>query len=299
MKNFILLIATGLLINFGYSQEYHKLIQSNKFWDEFSTILPEICYTSGVRHFFTNQDTIINGLTYKVCKAQQIMQVNPGPFCPPFVIDTMASTCAFMREDTVLKKVYINSAATGGMDELIYDFTLNKGDTLHSDYLGNGQPIVIDTVEDLTLNNGETRRTFKIISALFSSYTEGIGGSFGLFAQIPIGGCECNGGIFCIKQNGINLLGSYCDYPYVGIAELKTMEIHVYPNPVKNELNVLIQKQLLGSVFILINSVGKTCLTLTLNSVNNKIPVFEIIPGAYCYRVYSKKSELNGKLIIY
>ncbi len=217
------LSAILLLLVAGYSraQQYHPLIETGKTWDEYYSILPVLCYSWGDRVFFTDQDTVIDGLTYRKCMSQQLIQVNPGPFCPPFNVDSTRYLVAFLREDTLARRVYINNAETGGNDQLLYDFSLNAGDTLHSDYLGYGETIVIQAVDSETLNNGETRKRLVINPLLNSYYTEGIGGSYGLFKQIPVSFCECAGGYFCIKQNGTSLMGSggNCDFPYLGQQE--------------------------------------------------------------------------------
>jgi len=294
----MLTLVFGMLTSIAFSQGYHKLIRTNTYWDEYTIILPEICYSYANRVFFTNQDTVINGLTYKISKTQQILQVNPGPFCPPFIIDTVAYTGALLREDTMAKRVYINSVETGGTDELLYDFSLHQGDTLKSNYLGGGDIIIIDTVEDLLLNNGETRKTFLVKSNLYVSYTEGIGSSFGLYAPIPIIFCECNGGYFCVQESSVSLLGYQCDYPYVGHDEIKDSQVSLYPNPANDVINVFIPQALVDAEFILISLQGEQVFLHYLSSMTNSISISDVIPGVYFYQIKSDRLIQTGKLTI-
>jgi len=302
MKRYILLFIICLIFNCTQAQLYHKVIETNKVWDEYSTSLPELCYTSGVRHYFRDQDTIINGLTYQVCMVQQIIQVNPGPFCPPFEVSSNEYIAVFMREDTIAKRVYINSNETGGADELLYDFSLIPGDTLHSTYLGwYGETIIIAAVEDLILDNGEIRKNFIINPTLNSSYIEGIGGSYGLFAQVPVSFCECAGGYFCVKQDGVNLLGSgnLCNLPYVGKEEITPQQSMIFPNPVTKNLNIKIPKSLVGSRLEVNNLTGMKCLDQILGNETNSFDFSNYNPGIYFYQITSNNTMEQGRFIKY
>jgi hypothetical protein len=298
MKTIIFTLATGMLSSIAFSQDYHKLIRTDTYWDSYYTVLPQICYSGAKRDFFINRDTIINGLTYKISRSQEIQPVNPGPFCPPFVIDTAAFTGAFLREDTLSKRVYINSALTNGTDVLLYDFSLHTGDTLQSSYLGMGESVVIDTVMDVLLNNGETRKTFFIRSVLYSSYTEGIGCSLGLYAQVPVSFCECTGGYFCVQENTVSLLGDQCNYPYLGQGEMTGSPVAVYPNPARDVVNVFVPPDLAGSEFVLLSLMGEQVQRNRLSSLSNSVSVSNATPGTYFYQVKSERVIHSGKLTI-
>jgi hypothetical protein len=299
MKRSIISIVFFVAFVCSNAQQYHPLIKTNTTWDQYYNILPVFCYTYGERVFFEDHDTVINGLTYKVCMSQQIIQINPGPYCPPFEIDSMSFIVAFLREDTIARRVFINSSQTGGLDELLYDFSLNVGDTLHSTYLGNGETIVIEAVEEMILNNGEIRKQFVVNSQLNSSYTEGIGNSFGLFTQIPVSFCECAGGYFCIKQDGTSILGlgGYCDFQYVGVRNFEWLDFEISPNPVIDKFKIKIPTELLGSSFELYNLLGHEYLRKTLNNSITEFDISNLQPGLYLYSFGSEPNLIQGKLM--
>jgi len=305
MKKIIFTLFLGMMANFAFPQSYHKLIRENTYWDEYMVVMPEIwCYTSAKRIFFTNQDTLINGLTYKISKEQIISPLNPGPFCPPLVIDTASNlTYQFLREDTVEKKVYIYTPAYGGTgsDQLFYDFSLLPGDTLQSSYTGMGALLVLDSIVTIVLNNGETRKEFSFTPNYPSAfnYIEGIGGSFGLFDPIPVGFAEWYGGYFCVKENSVNLYGEQCDYGYVGQNEMKTEPVSVFPNPANNFITVVMPRDYEGSDFILFNLRGVQVFRHRLNSGSGTFSVSGLVPGIYNYQIKSNQSIHNGKLAIY
>ncbi|MEI7982421.1 MAG: T9SS type A sorting domain-containing protein [Bacteroidota bacterium] len=303
MKKIILTLAIGMLSSFAFPQSYHKLIRTNTHWDNYYTNVPEWCYTGARRIFFTNQDTLINGFTYKISKLNPIKQVNPGLFCPPFIVDTLEYfTDQFLREDTVARKVYIYSPSggPGGSDQLFYDFSLLPGDTLQSPYTGNGAPLILDSIITIVLNNGETRKEFSFSHNDPSTfnYIEGIGGSFGLLNQIPIGFTESLGGYFCVKENSANLWGDQCDYGYVGQNEVKNEVVSVYPNPANEIVYVSIPPAMVGSQFILVNLHGEEVFSCNLKSTSNSVAILNVISGVYFYQIKSNQLIHTGKLTI-
>jgi hypothetical protein len=193
-KNYIkllILMALGIC-QVGFSpvlikaQNYHKLIRTNTYWDNYYTSLN--CYTFIHRIYFTGNDTVIGGHTYNQSRQYYFESIyQPGPLCPPFIIDNVSySTSIYIREDTVAKKVFIYDNSFTQPDQLLYDFTLENGDTLHSLYNGNDS-FVVSSIENVTLLDGEIRRMFIFNNNDFEYYIESLGGSQGLFNVSIIG----------------------------------------------------------------------------------------------------------------
>jgi hypothetical protein len=217
------------------------------------------------------------------------------------VIDTTAfNTYQFLREDTIAEKVYIYTPGyPGGTDQLLYDFSLVPGDTLKSAYTGNGLYLILDTIFNILLNNGETRKEFYFGSYPYGIYyIEGIGGCMGLFQPI-MPGIESYGGYFCVKENSVILLGDHCDYGYVGQNEMRNEMVSVYPNPANSLINVVVPLNDEGSDFKLLNLQGEQVFLHSLTSGSNTFSIAGIIPGVYLYQVRSDKVIHNGKLTIY
>jgi hypothetical protein len=205
MKKIVLILVIGMLSVLAFPQSYHKLIRTNTWWDGYLHD-PVLCYSSINRIYFTGQDTIIDGVTYKISREFPFAaKVTPGPLCTPFVIDTPSSpTGRFIREDTVAKKVFIYDDLNSPHDQLLYDFSLQVGDTLHSLYNGGGT-LYVTAINNVTLNNSEIRQEFIFNnSGGLENYIESIGGSQGIFD--PIQYIPGNyGGYFCVSENDINL----------------------------------------------------------------------------------------------
>jgi hypothetical protein len=217
-----------LLISCFYGQDYHKLIRSECDWDIHHALGSEICMLSGGGRYFFDGDSSISGINYRVVKVHPIINIVPGPYCPPFAIDTTIVFDAYlMREDTLSRKVFIYDYSNN-TEDLLYDFTLQAGDTLNSMFAGQGTYIVIDSVGFTKLLNGDTMRIWYLNSEEF--YIESIGGSQGLcfplvqgigFWNIPL----------CITDNDEHLWGNEC-FGLVGIEEHNLgMQLTNYPNP--------------------------------------------------------------------
>jgi hypothetical protein len=241
--NFYMKFLIVMLLNITFqmeinSQNYHPLIRSNTYWDVMigHEWLP-CMFFSGERCFFEG-DTILDGLHYNIVRANPILSFGAGGFCPPYEVDGDSSyITAFMREDTIAKKVFIYEEWCG--DALLYDFSLDVNDTLLTVF---SSPLVVDSIRYVNLLNGEERKIFYFSGCNWMDlyYIEGIGGSTGLCYPLSImidyyivAGCvvENNNPLLNLGQKW----GIDC-YPYVGINELsKKHGVIVYPNPVSGQ----------------------------------------------------------------
>jgi hypothetical protein len=281
-----------------YSQPYHKLIRINTYWDICNIVEPAFCYTSANRIYFTGQDTIPDTTLYQISAQFPFQQINPGPFCPPFqILNSSYDTYYYMREDTLARKVYCSYG--GPYNELlIYDFSLNVGDTLQSPYYSQwSYPLICTSIENITLQNGEVRKKFNFPYNDF--YIESIGGRNGLFEPIGLGG-EIFSGIFCVSENNIPLYGNYCNSYFVGTNDPKNNEeISIFPNPVHDCINIRLNTQLSECMFSLLNLQGQLILKRYLDKQVNAISVSNVMPGVYYYQIRNDKVIKIGKICIF
>ena len=301
MKKYLFIISFMILGMNTHPQDYHKLIRTGTYWDNYFVVLPEMCYTSISRYCFTGGDTVLGGVTYKQHKCYPFEAVNPGPLCPPFVIDTTPVACeSFFREDTVARKVYIYCPGCITEDQLFYDFSLAIGDTLKSDMQTlYGEPLVLTSIDTVTLLNGEKRKRFGFVhSADNVNYIESIGGSQGL--EVPlVSGAESYGGYLCVKQDGIPLWGNNCGFYFIGTGNKENDLFKVYPNPVHDFLSLHLPRANSDAVFTLSDPTGKVIARSGLDQSDNLISVSQIAPGLYIYQVRSDQIDKQGKIIIF
>jgi hypothetical protein len=302
MKKFFFIICVMIIATGLQSQDYHKLIRTGTYWDQYTVVLPEMCYTTITRFSFADSDTILGGVAYRKNICYHFQAVNPGPLCPPFEIDDVPFTSySFLREDTINRKVYIYCQGCFPVkDQLFYDFSLSVGDTLKSVVQTlYGEPLVLTSLDEVLLSNGETRKRFGFGNSPENlNYIEGIGGAQGLDAAV-VPGIESYGGFFCITQNGINLWGNICNNYFVGLQEKKSEAIELYPNPAHDKLTIHLDGTNPDAELIISNLEGKEIIRTKLNRADNTISLSQVAPGVYIYQVTSGKVFRKDKIIIY
>lgn len=304
MKKYFFLIWIAIMAINANSQNYHKLIRTNTYWDVYS--LGWYDYNAIDKIFFTGNDTIIEGNIYQLSRQYPYEPVNPGYLIPPFFIDTNSiRTNEFLKEDTVMKKVYIYDPYLTSTDQLLYDFSLSIGDTLKSDYNKGkfGDYLVLTSIDSVTLLNGEIRKRFIFNpnSSDYGYYIEGIGGDQGLFSPI-VPAFEQNEqlGYFCISQDGINLWGDQCNWYFVGINNLREDKmVTIFPNPAHDNFHVNLSHKVPVADFIITDLLGTELIHENLTHPDNVISISELLPGIYIYRIKSGQFTKQDKIIIF
>ncbi len=169
-------------------KKYFSFPDSNATWCEIDTWIDDdpcdpdkyLQYTD-YYDFYSNGDTVVN--TKKYIKIHWSAGVLAG-VCGGSSWYSQDSLYALIRDDTVAKKVYASFAPNFIRDTLLYDFSLNVGDTLPAGYLnyypGNAYVYAIDSILI-----GSNYRKYYFIADTFGniidSIIEGIGNRLGLF----------------------------------------------------------------------------------------------------------------------
>lgn len=252
---------------------------------------------SAGRSKFIEGDTLMDGHYYRFQYGYSMLG-EPGPggnICPPFIVDTVPHKFAIIREDTLERKVYIYDENSTPHDQLLYDFSLEIGDTLFSSYLGLGALLVLDTIENVMLLNGEIRKkfTFDCNNQGECFYVEGIGGCYGLLNPIVMG-LGFGWDLFCVKENDDPLWSYECDYYFVGIEDYCSLMIRISPNPVTSILTVSVTPRSGQISILLIDLVGrlKSVSHFTPNQDKALINVSTMKPGIYLLKI------ADGEMVI-
>ncbi|MFN2424641.1 MAG: hypothetical protein ABR572_12790, partial [Cryomorphaceae bacterium] len=230
----IILFLTAAL---SKGQDYHPLLENDKVWLEASFVGANICIFDQVYQLRVGGDTLINGESYRKIMRRNFVPEGGDPYCPPFVAQPSENAIseAFIRENVAEKKVYLWVTEDGTQYEeiLIYDFNLEAGDTIPtSSYLTDSQIYTVTSVDEVTLQNGESRKRISFSNGgEESSYTEGLGSDKGLY-QPFFDGIGFWNESYCIQQNGNNLFGDQDQCALVlNASEIIKGESKLYPNP--------------------------------------------------------------------
>jgi hypothetical protein len=201
-------------------------------WVDFST-----CFAVDAAYqFYYDGDTVINLSTYhKIFKSGAII--------------TMCYNGSFgyqgaLREDTLTRKIYLVLPGTNN-DSLLYDFSLNPGDTLHSLLLSTifscspasyPDTVIVTYIDSVQVGSSYRKRwnfSGKHLCT-FSSIIEGIGSLTGLIEDL--GAFEAGGNLICFKSDSLNYVCGFsqigCNFVTDAIQDIVIEEfLNISPNP--------------------------------------------------------------------
>lgn len=187
-----------------YSQTsiYHPFPDSNAVWNEqydFFDFYPSPISIDNYS-ITIDGDTMINGILYhKLITPFVQHQYIPPHFNGPQILTGYKGA---LRQDTTARKVYY-VARYDSLETLLYDFSLNVGDTILDQTFCAVTVYSIDSV----LIGSDYRKRWNIYGSIQGplEFIEGIGSSFGL-----LGSWRCDGDGFreyltCFQQNSVTL----------------------------------------------------------------------------------------------
>jgi len=85
-------------------------------------------------------------------------------------------------------------------------------------------------------------------------------------------------------------------YELLGLNEVEKTNFKLYPNPVKEELNINFLKDTNGLMTIY-NILGEVVLTKNISGVNNQIKVSNLQSGVYLVKITSENSSVTKKIV--
>lgn len=300
MKKLYFLIVSFLLINFSNAQTYHEFPDSNTIWNIYIHNVWTSYNEESTRYAFFEDTAIIDNNVYSILYELEddttLNIINATPF-------------AYFREDSS-KKVFCRFDTT---DILLYDFSLNVGDTVCTDasfyggYMGPYlQCRVLDSIDSININ-GEYRKRFFLNGGMQGNvWIEGIGAidGEGLFAPIAdICTCGFEYYLACVKENDTVIYinnpmcsSCFCSLYANGAADRKDIsnnleKISIYPNPTTS--TITIQAENIQNVN-LYNLQGK----LIYEGNDNEVDLGVEARGIYIVNVTTNKGVAVEKVVL-
>jgi Secretion system C-terminal sorting domain len=296
---FLLLFISVSYSVFGQVYKYDKFIDQNKKWI-YNSIDPSNGDGTISTFWFDKSDTLINGIKYSTLM-RELKSTNFGSI-------GIVAKFAFLREDTIGKKVYLqpyeyDSSFCDKNEHLIIDFSMKENDTLYGcmrwlHNLSNNYDSTVNKINTISkwdwypfhISARGSRSGMKLLSwkldrrFFFPSYYkapnviwDGIG--FDL---------DCNFHKIKFWYNFAFCEDEDCK-SYSSNNDLNFYEINTYPNPVYDLLNI---NTLDNSIYKIYNEIGQLVLNGNLNS--NQIQVSNLQKGMYFIiiendKIYSSK----------
>jgi len=293
MKKYIILIFGLFTTLWSYSQDYYPFPDSNAIWNSKYGGY----YGTPIVRFGLNGDTVINNQVYK--KVYQIVDDS--------TLNLANMTYYAAIRENASKQLF--AKMTDYDDEiLIYDFSLNIGDTIISNspsgYLNYDLCIIAD-IDSIELENNQFRKRFKINDYEQDYWIEGIGSIGGLFHPTMdyIIGSYCD--LTCFKNNDTAkyINNPQCDKcfcflqtPVIEIEENNDF-INVYPNPATTNINIVFELQNGLSEISLINSIGNSIENRITSSFPIQINIENLPIGIYLIKLRNGELTFTKKII--
>lgn len=263
MKKLLLfLIGTScFVISNAQSSVYKNFPDTNFIWVETSNGIPGggcccggICINDYSYQVFFDGDTVLNSQVYsKFYETGSMTAYIVGPpSCAPWCNNITSTTSyyshqltGFLRHDAAAKKVYEWS---GGQELLMYDFTMQVGDSARG-RIGNPNMNYVSAIDSMLVGNQYHKRFWLTTwnghqagyDSAYAWITEGLGGSQGMLYDIyPV--FERVGTIVCAYNNTVPVYPANqpgCTIP-TGKEELLPVELTftLVPNPANGHVRI-------------------------------------------------------------
>lgn len=249
--------------------------------------------------YFLRGDTVINSYTYhKVYKSAGNAHEHClyGNFLNNWWTLTEAYSGAF-RQDTLLKQVYFIERGSS-QECLLYDFSLQVGDTLFSNCVNWGVTNIVSSIDSVLVGNSFRKRIN--FSSTNYSIIEGIGSTAGLIE--PMFPFEYFGNLSCFSHGGQTIFPDTnisCDINTKVFEIVDKSKLLVYPNPFNTKTTFIASNDLDNSELVIFDSFGKI---VRRSFILNNVMVIDRVGlsnGIYFFKLISKQGKsITGTMVI-
>jgi Secretion system C-terminal sorting domain len=188
--------------------------------------------------------------------------------------------------------------------ELLYDFTMQTGDSLFVRFKGINQTdsilVVIDSVKSINLNNGQAIQVQYISRYLGNDHSyfadhgfrwiEGIGSDMCLFPQSP--SCSPGAGLVCFDSNNLQFSWSGLSCDVITSIETPKMnrisEIKIQPNPFKDKFQVFLPNEQVSKLEIISITGQKYSVNWIQNNQTIEVNTEGLSNGLYFLRLLNQ-----------
>ena len=294
MKRIVLLLCYLFLLYLNsFAQLKHFFPNSNS------------CFSVSYMKFWFEGDTVFNDMKYKKVYMQYEEPVSDFDNAHYF---------AAIREDTIAEKIYFyyNNYAGDGEEYLLYDFSVNEGESVSFYSLWgfmtpNSKEQVVQSIDSIYVD-GHYRKRINFLHDIWShpsqeSWIEGIGSTNGLFFPGIFDKADVMDWthLLCvhIDRKLIYHAEDYCDCfvsNYLNIEEYKEDFLKIYPTVTDNLLHIETYNSIENFNYKIINLQGKLVKKELL--IANIIDVSNLEKGFYFVLISDNKSKKIIKITI-
>ncbi|MGD9494396.1 MAG: T9SS type A sorting domain-containing protein [Bacteroidales bacterium] len=297
----IVLFLLPALTGKAQTSVYHHFPDSNAVWGMVSVCMETSCGDWEYIQDYYDGDTVIGAYLYKKIN-EEVLMVTSGSCCQ--VPGTVGPV--FIREDTVARKVYFRTALITS-DSLLYDFTLNIGDTLKGFFGDYGMGLwTVQSVDSVLVGDTYRKRiNFDTSETIFYfSIIEGVGSTTGLTA-LYWGHFEMGTSLQCFSVNGdikytysLNPDTIACGTLPVNLFEsvLNDLTVYVFPNPAQDVISIKSGLEPFPLFVSIFSFQGKFILEKQVQPDECEIDIATLPPGIYFIEARGER-VLRGKFV--
>lgn len=301
----ILLFVTSMIMSYGQTNVYHKFPSYIAEWKgDFGGYQSPQCYQFT---YSISNDIYVDTIVYHAIALNKWLYPHDISGMCNFSSTGSYTNCSpgAIREDTIARKVFF--LETDSIHEkILYDFSLNIGDTVKSYVTKFCSPGVIVTQIDSILIDGNYRKrwTYSRPGCLFGNQgqvIEGIGSTMGLLE--PMVNFEWWGTLTCFSQDFINLYSldnTTCPLPLItnaSFANPQLKNISISPNPAKNSITIS-QPEPTFNKYEIYSLNGKLVAENKITSIQQKVDLTEYAEGMYVVKLIGAQKVEFKKIVV-
>lgn len=283
----------------GQADAYHALPLANAIWCMTTGCTDPGCGDLGYIRTYSDGDTLIDGNTYAVMLSD-LIPTTTGACCQI----PMMEPVAYIREDSSARKVYLRTDLITS-DSLLYDFSLEVGDTLKG-YLGAtaALPLAVISIDSALVDGAYHKRLNFDTSyvCLRFAIIEGVGSTNGLLA-CDYGYFQLGRWLQSLTADGSVQFLAACGPDTAGCAALP---LGVGPPIAQDHGHCALRLTYLTAdlvqvdgcqgrsphAFAVFDNAGRVCLSGSIPSAGTLIHIGELRSGLYGIRVTDERGEV-------
>ncbi len=276
-------VVTNYYWHHYFTGDYHPLLDPNNQWNIgfWQMLSPD---TDSKRYKFSPDATLIDGKYYYQL---QYSGSETG--------DDWQGDSQFFREDSQKVWVYDN-----GTERLLYDFALEKGDTIRTGDQ-NGIFLIVADTDSIELLNGEKRKAIRLYCSNetdtvnyswygLRTWIEGIGYLSGILTENSYCRTDNTNTLLCFYNNG-EMLYSNPAHTYcwtAGTEDFPEEEAIIFPNPADDYLQIITDKDV--DKTIIYNNTGNKIQV----SENNTLNIENLKSGMYFVKILFESGKISN-----
>jgi hypothetical protein len=302
---FFVYISLHFLTSIRLTAQENAYLKNNPIWQlNSSCSIGGFCIQNELFNYYTKNDTLIDSVKYV-----EIFRKGQGSFTWNAGGNNMGCVGNFVNIDAVPKfflrsldkQMYVRYPGDS-LEQLLYDFNLNVGDTLPLTYNNFFKDIYVTAIDSIYTAFGYRKRFTLGGSTWATHLIEGIGHSRGLVEPLKVSP-TCTYILNCYSINDTSYyptVGATCNVA-IGIATLTTDNaVTFFPNPLISSTLFTFSSAQSAVLLKLFNSLGECVKTVESTHAGSLLlNRNELVAGFYFYELSTQQQIFaKGKLLI-